>query len=173
MTDGYLAVGVLLLFVGAASIGAQLADWIPRHKWLFVAQVLATLAIACILANPHLAPAPTPRAVDEPEPWPTETPYTCGDLKPWIDVLLNLNEQQLHYLEGMSMTPTPAPTLSATAPIPGATPTPTTVLCKRCEYESECGEGYKCYRCSDGLGRCVRREMPNGDCQNCVNAGLP
>jgi len=162
--------------VASHIVAERIDEWAWRRWGMRSTYPLAILGFALMILCAYglnVAPSPDslPRAVDEPEPWPTETPWTCGDLKPWIDVLLNLNEQQLHYLEGMAEPCHTATPYQTAIPTVTLTPTSAPILCHRCQYESECGPGYRCHRCSDGLGRCVREESRNGDCQTCVNAG--
>lgn len=187
MTDAAVAVTFFAVMICIGVISELITDILGQRWRALVLSVAVGLALLLSFA---LATAPARMAVvqDGPEPtatapWPTETPYTCADLKPWVDVLVDLQAQCLHYLEDMSMTPTSTPwigiptvtpTVQVTlSPTLAPTATPASIMCKRCQYESECGPGYRCHLCSDGLGRCVRREMPNGDCQTCVNAGLP
>ena len=173
-------VAFCVLLIACNIVAGMIDDWAwSKRRTAFVALSAVALMIVCAYAL-TVTPSPDslPRAVEE--PWPTETPWTCNDLMPWVHTLLDQVAQGQHHVEELGLQMDAIATYiwrdpTNTPEIPDSTPTPTPapIMCRRCEYESECGEGYKCYRCSDGLGRCVRREMPNGDCQNCVNAGLP
>jgi hypothetical protein len=112
-----VAVALCLIVLAGGVLAEFIVDWAWNQRRQMLLAIAAVLAmIACGLFFTQI-PAPVTPQQEEP------TPYTCADLKPWIDVMLTNQEQMLHYLEIIA-----APTLSATAPILSATPTSTPVI---------------------------------------------
>lgn len=181
-----IALGFVAVIVFAGIMKDELYWWLikrtPRPNLLMI-PLCALVAIAASYMMTDAAyrtdtqqEETTPNPPETPDSWPTETPWPECGWKDWVDVVLTNDEQHLHRIEALEATVTamqqPASTVTPTRV---ETPTPTStvqaILCRRCEYESDCGPGYTCYRGSDMRSRCVRKDFRNGDSQNCINAG--
>jgi len=140
---------------------------------LLVFGALLRLAVAC--TGPEVTPT---------EVIPTATVVTCEALGTrvaqmeatvvvWETVMPEVMQTAAALYE-WSLTPTPG--ACPPTPTPGGegcppTPTPTPVLCQRCLSDADCGPGFICKVCATCYQLCVRVISPNGDCNNCLNAG--
>lgn len=135
--------------------------------WGMSALMLTLLGATC---QRDLTPLPT----TTPAPTATCAPTDCSALSTrvaqmeatvavWETVMPDVMQTAAALYE-WSLTPVP------TCPATSCQPTP--VLCARCQSDRDCPDGYVCKLCATCYLLCVRVISPNGDCNNCLLAGV-
>lgn len=144
------------------------------RPFAFIGLLPILLLFSCVDPTPT-PPLPTPTWTSAPTATCAPTPDCAATLAPLSTALANIEAtvqvwetvmpdvmQTAAALYELSLTPTPD--------CPNCQPTP--VLCARCRNSADCPAGYTCQRCATCYDLCVRLISPNGDCNNCLLAGV-
>jgi len=183
-----------LALLSQAEVGGLVVDTGMRRWWAAGLMLLsaAVLAGSCVDGMPVVPPGATLTAAStatEADPWGCRAAGTrLVELSETVAVFETmvppLAQTAAALWDGcyLGMTATAA-VLSPTARdgVPAATcsaaPAATEMItCRRCLPNNAtwaCPEGYTCRECATCQWRCVRLASPNGDCNWCVNLGLP